>query len=74
VIRRGEVWWAGLSEPGASEPGYQRPVLIVQADEFNRSRIRTVNAAVLTTTLRLTMAPGNVLVAPRRRGYPETRW
>ena len=63
MIRRGEVWWTELSEPIASEPGYRRPVLIVQADEFNRSRIRTVIVAVLTTNLHLAAAPGNVLVA-----------
>ena len=62
VIRRGEIWWAGLPEPEASEPGYRRPVLIVQSDEFNESRIGTVIAAALTTNLRLAEAPGNVLV------------
>lgn len=59
-MRRGEVWWAELPEPVASEPGYRRPVLIVQSDDFNRSRIHTVIAAVLTTNLRLAVAPGNV--------------
>lgn len=61
-IHRGEIWWAGLEEPAASEPGYRRPVLIVSSDEFNRSRIKTVLAAILTTNLRLAGAPGNVLV------------
>ena len=59
-MRRGEVWWAELPEPVASEPGYRRPVLIVQSDHFNRSRIRTVIVVVLTTNLRLAEAPGNV--------------
>jgi mRNA interferase MazF len=59
-VRRGEVWWAELPEPVASEPGYRRPVLIIQSDDFNRSRIHTVIAAVLTTNLRLAVAPGNV--------------
>lgn len=68
---RGEVWWAGLSEPVASEPGYRRPVLIVSSDDFNRSRIRTVLAAVLTTNLRLAEAPGNVLVAADETGLPR---
>jgi len=71
VIRRGEVWWAGLPEPAASEPGYRRPVLVVSSDEFNRSRIRTVVAAVLTTNLRLAAAPGNVLVAAGETGLPR---
>ena len=61
-MQRGEVWWAELPEPVASEPGYRRPVLIVQSDDFNRSRIRTVISVVLTTNLRLADAPGNVLL------------
>ena len=71
MIRRGEVWWAGLPEPAASEPGYRRPVLVVSSDEFNRSRIKTVVAAVLTTNLRLAAAPGNVLVAAEETGLPR---
>ena len=62
-MQRGEVWWAELPEPLASEPGYRRPVLIVQSDDFNRSRIHTVIAVVLTTNLRLAEAPGNVPVS-----------
>ena len=61
VIQRGEIWWASLPEPIASEHGYRRPVLIMQADEFNRSRIATVIAVVITSNLRLAQAPGNVL-------------
>ncbi len=71
MIRRGEVWWAGLPEPAASEPGYLRPVLVVSSDEFNRSRIRSVVAAVLTTNLRLAAAPGNVLAAAGETGLPR---
>jgi mRNA interferase MazF len=71
VIRRGEVWWAGLPEPAASEPGYRRPVLAVSSDEFNRSRIRTVVAAVLTTNFRLAAALGNVLIAAGETGPPR---
>jgi mRNA interferase MazF len=71
VIRRGEVWWAGLPEPAASEPSYRRPVLVVSSDEFNHSRIRTVVAAVLTTNLRLAAAPGNVLVGAEETGLPR---
>jgi mRNA interferase MazF len=71
VIQRGEVWWAALPEPAASEPGYRRPVLVVSSDEFNRSRIRTVIAAVLTTNLGLAAAPGNVLVTAGEAGLPR---
>ena len=64
-MKRGEVWWADLPEPAGSEPGYRRPVLIVQADDFNRSRIRTVLAAAITSNLAIAHAPGN-LPLPRR--------
>jgi mRNA interferase MazF len=70
-VRRGEVWWAELPEPVASEPGYRRPVLIVQSDAFNRSRIHTVIAVVLTTNLRLAEAPGNVAVAKEDTALPR---
>jgi mRNA interferase MazF len=56
-----EIWWADLEEPRGSEPGYRRPVLVVQADAFNRSELKTVAAVVLTSNTRLLDAPGNVL-------------
>jgi mRNA interferase MazF len=59
-MRRGEIWWASLPAPVGSGPGYRRPVLIVQSDEFNRSAIRTVVCAAITSNLRLGDAPGNV--------------
>ena len=71
VIERGEVWWADLGEPDGSEPGYRRPVVIVQSDAFNRSRIRTVIAVVLMTHLRLVEAPGNVLLPAKATGLPK---
>jgi mRNA interferase MazF len=71
VIERGEVWWADLDEPSASEPGYRRPVVIVQADAFNRSRLQTTIAVVLTSNLRLIDAPGNVLVPKQNSGLPK---
>jgi mRNA interferase MazF len=64
-VQRGEIWWAGLPEPRGSEPGFPRPVLIVQANAFNQSRIRTVIIAAITSNLALASAPGNVLL-PRR--------
>ena len=67
-MRRGEVWWADLPEPAGSEPGYRRPVLIVQADDFNRSRLRTVLAAAITSKLVLAHAPGNVRLPRRSAG------
>jgi mRNA interferase MazF len=68
VIDRGSIWWAELGEPRGSEPGFRRPLLVIQADAFNRSRIQTVIAAVLTTNLRLVDAPGNVLVPATASG------
>ncbi len=70
-MQRGEIWWAELPEPLGSEPGYRRPILIIQADDFNRSRIQTVIAVVLTTNLRLAAAPGNVLVSADETGLPK---
>lgn len=66
MVKRGEIWWAELSEPIASEPGYRRPVVIVQADAFNRSRISTVIAVVLTSNLQLADAPGNVKLPSKK--------
>ncbi|MDE0029138.1 MAG: type II toxin-antitoxin system PemK/MazF family toxin [Deltaproteobacteria bacterium] len=71
-MNRGEIWWADLPVPGRSEPGYRRPVLIVQSDGFNRSRIRTVVALAITSNLRLAEAPGNVSLARRGTGLPRT--
>jgi mRNA interferase MazF len=71
VIERGQIWWADLDAPEASEPGFRRPVLVVQSDAFNRSRIRTVIAVVLTSNLRLVGAPGNVLVPAKSSGLPK---
>jgi mRNA interferase MazF len=70
-IHRGEIWWADLPEPRRSEPGYRRPVLVVQADSFNRSRIQTVIVAVITGNLELADAPGNVLLPAKLTGLPR---
>ena len=70
-MERGEVWWADLGEPDGSEPGYRRPVVIVQSDAFNRSRLRTVIAVVLMTNVRLVEAPGNVLLPAKATGLPK---
>lgn len=59
-MHRGEIWWASLDEPVGSRPGFRRPVLIVQSDDFNASAIRTTICAIITSNLRLAGAPGNV--------------
>ncbi|MDP9336961.1 MAG: type II toxin-antitoxin system PemK/MazF family toxin [Actinomycetota bacterium] len=71
VVERGQIWWADLGEPDGSEPGFRRPLLIVQNDAFNRSRLRTTLAVVLTSNLRLLDAPGNVLLSAKASGLPK---
>jgi len=68
---RGEIWWANLSEPVGSEPGYRRPVLIIQDDTFNQSRINTVIVAVITSNVQLAEAPGNVSLPSQASGLPK---
>ncbi len=59
---RGEIWWANLPDPMGSEPGYRRPVLVVQDDTFTQSRISTVIVVTITSNIQLAEAPGNVLL------------
>ena len=61
-MRRGEIWWASLPDPLGSGPGYRRPVVVIQSDPFNASRINTVIVAVITSNLSLAAAPGNILL------------
>ena len=68
VVERGQVWLADLGEPDGSEPGYNRPVLIIQRDAFNRSRLPTVIAVAMSSNLRLVDAPGNVLILAKASG------
>jgi len=68
VIRRGEIWWASLPAAVGSGPGFRRPVLVVQANSFNDSAIRTVICAVITANLHLAKAPGNVQLGRRASG------
>jgi mRNA interferase MazF len=65
---RGQIWWADLGEPSGSEPGYRHPVLVIQREEVNRSRIGTVVVCVLTSNTRLAVAPGNTLLPRRQTG------
>lgn len=71
VISQGEVWWAELPEPVGSGPGLRRPVVVVQCEAFNRSRIRTVVCVPLTSNQKWAKAPGNVLLASRTTGLPK---
>lgn len=68
MISQGDVWWADMGEPAGSEPGYRRPVVVVQGDAFNRSSIRTVVCVPMTSTLRWADSPGNVLLRAPQTG------
>lgn len=70
-MRQGEVWWANLPEPAGSEAGLRRPVVVVQGDKFNRSRLATTVSVPLTSQLRWADAPGNVLLPARSTGLPR---
>jgi mRNA interferase MazF len=71
VIAQGEVWWADIGEPIGSAPGYRRPVVVVQCDAVNRSRIGTIVCVPLTSNLKWANAPGNVLVKAGLTGLPK---
>ena len=71
VVERGEIWWADLGEPIGAQPGFRRPVVIVQADAFNRSRLETTIALSVTSNLDLLDAPGNVLLPAAATGLPR---
>jgi mRNA interferase MazF len=70
-MERGEIWWADLEPVDKSEPGFRRPLLIVQSNGFNRSRIATTIAVVITSNLRLAEAPGNVFIPAEDSGLPK---
>lgn len=71
VISQGEIWWADLGVPVGSEPGFRRPVVVVQADAFNRSRIATVVCVPLTSNLAWADAPGNVMLSAATTGLSK---
>jgi mRNA interferase MazF len=70
-MNRGSIWWADLPEPSGSMPGYRRPVVIVQADSFNASRIKTVIVIAITSNIRLADAPGNIYLSSENSGLPK---
>jgi mRNA interferase MazF len=70
-MQRGDIWWANLPEPTGSASGYRRPVLVVQADAFTRSRIATVIVVAITGNLRLAAAPGNVFLPTAESGLSK---
>jgi mRNA interferase MazF len=70
-IAQGDVWWADLPEARGSEPGFRRPVVVVQGDSVNRSQIATVICVALTSNVKWASAPGNVLLSPSATGLPK---
>ena len=70
-MNRGEIWWADLPVPEQSEPGYRRPFLVVQGNDFNRSGLNTVICVALTTNTELARMPGNVLLSTKESGLPR---
>ena len=71
VISQGETWWADLPAPAGSGPGFRRPVVVVQGDALNRSRVATVVCVPLTSNLKWALAPGNVRLSARTTGLPK---
>jgi mRNA interferase MazF len=71
VIAQGDVCWADLPQPAGSGPGFRRPVVVVQGDALNRSRIATVVCVPLTSNLKWADAPGNVLLPARSTGLSK---
>ena len=72
VVSQGEVWWADLAPPTESGPGFRRPVVVLQGNALNRSRITTVVCAAITSNLRWAEAPGNVQIDPADSGLPRS--
>jgi mRNA interferase MazF len=70
-MQRGDIWWADLPEPTGSGAGYRRPVVIIQADAFTRSRIATIIVVAITSNLRLATAPGNVFLSSSESNLPK---
>jgi mRNA interferase MazF len=71
VIGRGDIWWANLPEPVGSSPSYSRPVIVIQSDTFNRSKINTVVIAIITTNTKLAGSLGNVLLTAKQSCLPK---
>ena len=67
-MRRGEIWWTSLADPAGSGPGFRRPVLVMQSNDFNESSIGTTIGVALTSNLRLAQAPGNCRLRPKDSG------
>jgi len=70
VIERGQIWWADLPEPRGSAPGYEHPIVVLQADYLNQTKLNTVIGAIVTSNLDLAEMPGNVLIKKNQSELP----
>jgi mRNA interferase MazF len=70
-MKRGEIWWTDAGEPSGSEPGFRRPAVIVSANEFNATTIRTVVVVFLTANAARALDPGNIWLTSRQTGLPS---
>ena len=71
MIERGGIYWVDLGEPHRSRPGKRRPVLVVQADSYNTSRLATIVVAAITSNTALAVLPGNVFLPASATGLPR---
>jgi mRNA interferase MazF len=71
VISQGDIWWADLAVPSGSGSGFRRPVVVVQGNSLNRSRVATIVCVPLTSNLKWANAPGNVMLSARATGLPK---
>jgi mRNA interferase MazF len=71
VIAQGDICWADSPDPTGSGPAFRRPVVVVQGNPLNRSRVATVVCVPLTSNLRWADAPGNVLLPAHSTGLPK---
>jgi mRNA interferase MazF len=71
AVSQGDVFWVDLAEPSGAEPGFRRPVVVVQCDALNRSRISTIVCVTLTSNVKWAAAPGNVLLPAAATGLPK---
>ena len=65
-MKRGEVWWAAMPAPMG-----RRPVLVVQSNAFNDSRVRSIVVALISSNLTLEAAPGNVRLSQGEGGVSK---
>jgi mRNA interferase MazF len=70
-MRRGEIWWANAGRPSGSAPGFRRPAVIISANAFNVTSLKTVIVAFVTTSTKRAAHPGNVGLPARTTGLVE---